>query len=59
MKNKIQLFIALLAVIAINNLQAQDRPTIEPKLTEVWVPVPAKVTPGDQQQCALRCHRSF
>lgn len=26
--------------------QAQDRPTIEPKLTEVWEPVPPKVTPG-------------
>lgn len=28
-------------------VQAQERPTMEPKLTEVWEPVPAKVTPGE------------
>lgn len=26
---------------------AQERPTLDPKLTEVWEPVPSKVTPGD------------
>lgn len=27
--------------------QAQERPTLDPKLTEVWDPVPAKITPGE------------
>ena len=35
-----------LMVIALST-QAQKRPTLEPKLTEVWEPVPAKVTPGE------------
>jgi hypothetical protein len=35
------------AIFASNSLFSQDRPTIEPKLTEVWEPVPAKITPGE------------
>jgi len=37
-------FVAGLFVVTI--IYAQERPTIEPKLTEVWEPVPPKVTPG-------------
>lgn len=37
----------IVAFFASNSLFSQDRPTIEPKLTEVWEPVPAKVTPGE------------
>jgi hypothetical protein len=46
MKNTFRFFIAFLSVVLVNTLHAQERPTIEPKLTEVWTPVPAKVTPG-------------
>jgi hypothetical protein len=37
----------IVAIFAANTLFSQDRPTIEPKLTEVWEPVPPKVTPGE------------
>lgn len=38
----------LFAVLFTSNyLLAQERPTIEPKLTEVWEPVPVKITPGE------------
>ena len=36
----------LVALFLMHNLFAQERPTIEPKLTEVWEPVPVKITPG-------------
>lgn len=35
------------ALFFMHNLFAQERPTIEPKLTEVWEPVPGKITPGE------------
>ncbi len=41
----ISLLVALFCVALAAN--AQDRPTLEPKLTEVWEPVPAKITPGE------------
>jgi hypothetical protein len=41
----ISLCVALLCVTLVAN--AQDRPTLEPKLTEAWDPVPAKITPGE------------
>jgi len=39
--------LAIAALFILNFSFAQDRPTIDPKLTEVWQPVPEKVTPGD------------
>jgi len=47
LKMKIASTLVVAALIATNSLFAQERPTIEPKLTEVWEPVPAKVTPGE------------
>jgi len=47
LKMKIASTLGVAALIATNSLFAQERPTIEPKLTEVWEPVPAKVTPGE------------
>ncbi len=41
----INLLFAMLFIAVVT--YAQDRPTIEPKLTEVWEPVPAKITPGE------------
>lgn len=41
----ISLLVVLLCVILEAN--SQERPTLEPKLTEVWEPVPAKITPGE------------
>lgn len=35
------------ALFLMHNILAQERPTIEPKLTEVWEPVPVKITPGE------------
>jgi hypothetical protein len=35
------------ALLATGGVFAQDRPTIDPKLTEVWEPVPPKVAPGE------------
>jgi len=35
-----------MALMLSNSLFAQDRPTLDPKLTEVWEPVPEKITPG-------------
>ncbi len=35
------------ALFISNLLTAQQRPTIDPVLTEVWEPVPAKITPGE------------
>lgn len=41
----INLLFAMLFIAVIAN--AQDRPTLDPKLTEVWEPVPVKITPGE------------
>ena len=41
----INLLFAMLFIAVITN--AQDRPTLDPKLTEVWEPVPDKITPGE------------
>lgn len=47
LKFKISSVVIIAGLVLSATLQAQDRPTIEPKLTEVWEPVPAKVTPGE------------
>jgi len=39
--------LAIAAIFTINNAFGQERPTIDPKLTEVWEPVPPKVTAGE------------
>jgi hypothetical protein len=39
--------LVLVSLLFMNSLYAQERPTIEPKLTEVWEPVPAKIAPGE------------
>jgi len=31
----------------------------DPKLTEIWDPVPKIVTPGKTNDCAFRCNPSF
>ena len=46
-KMKISSLLTVGAMVAFFVVQAQERPKIEPKLTEVWSPVPAKVTPGE------------
>lgn len=47
---RISSLIIVIGVMMSIHAQAQERPTIEPKLTEVWDPVPAKVTPGDSNK---------
>lgn len=42
----------VVALFATNSVFAQERPTIDPKLTEVWEPVPAKVAPGETNATA-------
>jgi hypothetical protein len=39
--------LVFVSLLFMNSLYAQERPTIEPKLTEVWEPVPAKIAPGE------------
>ncbi len=39
--------LVIVGLCASQFVQAQERPTIEPKLTEVWEPVPQKITPGE------------
>jgi len=46
-KIKISSTILIVVLVMSITVYAQERPTIEPKLTEVWEPVPAKVTPGE------------
>ena len=39
----------LMSALFIGNIvYAQERPTLDPKLTEVWEPVPQKITPGEK-----------
>ena len=49
--NNLKFKISSLAIIAglvfSFSTQAQERPTFDPKLTEVWDPVPTKITPGE------------
>ena len=49
--NSLKFKISSLAIIAgmvfSISTQAQERPTFDPKLTEVWDPVPTKITPGE------------
>ena len=44
---KIKISSFTLALLISVSVYAQERPTLDPKLTEVWEPVPAKVTPGE------------
>ena len=46
---RISFLSATLALVVLVNINvfAQDRPTFDPKLTEVWEPVPEKITPGE------------
>lgn len=46
-KIKISSTILIVALVMSITVYAQERPTLEPKLTEVWEPVPAKVTPRE------------
>ena len=46
-KMNLTAWLSLATLLCSMNVFAQERPTIEPKLTEVWEPVPAKVTPGE------------
>jgi len=42
------LLITLLVMFFSSTVFGQDRPTFEPKLSEVWDPVPEKITPGNE-----------
>ena len=37
----------IVCLLAVGSISAQDRPTLDPKLTEVLEPIPEKVTPGE------------
>lgn len=47
LKFKISSLVLIVGLIISITGQAQERPTLDPKLTEVWDPVPAKITPGE------------
>lgn len=47
LKFKISSLVLIAGLIISITGQAQERPTLDPKLTEVWDPVPAKITPGE------------
>ena len=47
LKIKISSVLIVAALFATILVQAQENAKMEPKMTEVWEPVPAKVTPGD------------
>ena len=44
---KISSLIIIIGLVFSISAWAQERPTLDPKLTEVWEPVPEKITPGE------------
>ena len=47
LKFKISELVILCMLISSFSVTAQERPKLDPKLTEAWEPVPEKVTPGE------------
>jgi len=48
LKFKISKFVILCVLISSFSVKGQERPKLDPKLTEAWEPVPEKVTPGER-----------